>query len=79
MIANRNTGKTYTVRPKPGGASLDDVAAELGVTREGARQIEIAALLKLKKGMRRSGLTFSELLAALEDGRFAEAFSGAME
>jgi hypothetical protein len=44
-----------------GGASLAEVAAELGVCRERVRQIETQALAKLRRALERQGLTFADL------------------
>jgi len=44
------------------GCTLDEVAAELGVTREGARQIEARALAKLRRAFARQRMSFEDLL-----------------
>lgn len=45
-----------------GGATLDVVAKELGVSRERVRQIETQALRKLRSWLRWYGLTLDDLL-----------------
>jgi hypothetical protein len=50
------------VRPYAEHCSLDDVAIELGVSRERARQIEVLALKKLKIILRKHGYRFEDLI-----------------
>ncbi|SFD86338.1 Sigma-70, region 4 [Thiohalospira halophila DSM 15071] len=45
-----------------GGATLEQVGAELGVTRERARQIEAQALAKLRRNLEARGLGLDDLL-----------------
>ncbi|MBT6124504.1 MAG: hypothetical protein HOH70_04850 [Halieaceae bacterium] len=42
--------------------SLDEVAAEIGVTKERTRQIQNAALKKLKRGLELKGYSLDDLL-----------------
>lgn len=41
--------------------TFDEVAAEIGVSPERCRQIEVAALKKLRRGLEAQGLTFDAL------------------
>lgn len=45
-----------------GGMTLDDVAKEMGLTRERVRQIEVSALAKAKKILEQRGLTLDDML-----------------
>lgn len=47
----------------PGGATLEEVAVELGLVRERIRQIEERALAKLASAARRPGFNAMSLLA----------------
>jgi hypothetical protein len=51
-----------------GGATLLEVAAELGVSRERVRQIECAALAKLRSALEREGLSFQDLVPECPEG-----------
>ncbi|WP_412852371.1 sigma factor-like helix-turn-helix DNA-binding protein [Ectothiorhodospira shaposhnikovii] len=42
--------------------TLDDVARELGISRECARQIEVRALRKLRRALERRGVSADDLL-----------------
>jgi hypothetical protein len=53
---------TFDPRPYAEYCSLDDVAIELGVSRERARQIEVLALKKLKIILRKHGYRFEDLI-----------------
>jgi hypothetical protein len=44
-----------------GGATLDEVAKEMGITRERVRQIEAVALARLRKRMPLAGITVEDL------------------
>jgi hypothetical protein len=48
--------------------TYDDIAEELGMTREGVRQVEIRALAKLRKGLEEMGLTFEDLVKEMDRG-----------
>lgn len=52
-----------------GGARIEDVAAELGLSRERVRQIENAALEKARTLLAERGLTLAHFLGALERDR----------
>jgi RNA polymerase nonessential primary-like sigma factor len=43
-------------------ATLDELAARFGVTRERVRQIQIEALAQLRRGLKRRGLSKEALL-----------------
>ena len=45
-----------------GGASCDEVAAELGITKQGAAQLEHRILARLRKKLEAAGLTLDDLL-----------------
>jgi len=47
-------------------ATLEEIGCELGVTRERVRQIQVEALDRLRKMMRRNGVSFGALAAADE-------------
>ena len=47
--------------------TLDDVARELGISHECARQIEARALRKLRRALERRGVSADDLLPILSD------------
>lgn len=47
--------------------TLDEIAKELGITRERVRQIECKALKKLRAGLEAEGLSFNDLFAGRSD------------
>ena len=53
----------------PGGATLEEVAAALGVTRERVRQIEEVALRKCRREAKRIGVPVAALLGTLDELR----------
>ena len=48
-------------------ASYKEIAKEIGCSIEGARQLEIRALAKLRKGLDDAGLTFQDFVTMLND------------
>ena len=46
--------------------SYQEIAEELGLTREGVRQIEIRALGKLRKGLEDAGYTWDDFIDLME-------------
>jgi len=52
----------HKAHARPEGATLGEVAKELGVTAERARQIELAALRKCREWCQRRGLRFEDII-----------------
>ena len=57
----------WVKKPKYDGATLDEVAAELGVSRARAAQIEVSALKKGRRYLCEHGIEFGDLAASLPD------------
>lgn len=57
-----------------GGATLEEIAIELGLTRERVRQIEKLALAKLRRALERGGLGFDDLTGGSGPDGFPEHF-----